>query len=447
MRQGTAGAATSAPGPVVLSLIAVAVTLALLPIGARDLGPSTAGFVSAVVAVVACFDLLSMWLLAGEYRDTGDRRMLAMGIAYLWSLILVAGYALAFPGVVSLDPPLADAPSVAPYLYLGWHVGFPVLLGAAWLPWAALDRNDEPHRRTRTVGAAGLITSIAAVGAILGCVGEIHRLPVIIHGLDTTAMTEITAPIALPLILLSLAVCVRGVRGRSGPERWTQLAIVVCTCDLLLTYVSRYRYSLGWYGGRTLTVIGTATVLVAMLASFRRLKARAEFNAAYDALTGLFNRRSTYEALATMITRALRGRTRLTVVMFDLDHFKDINDTYGHAAGDTVLRAVAESLRSTVREDDVIGRVGGEEFLILLPDTSERDAQVVVERLRSSLRHTATRYCESGVTASFGIAMLAAEHATADALVNRADQAMYRAKAAGRDRIALTSDLTGQPGG
>ncbi len=424
-------------------MVAVLATVALLPICGRILGRTNAGFVVAVIAVVACFDLLSMWLLAGEYRDTGDRRMLAMALAYLWSLILVTGYALAFPGVVSLHPPLAVTASVAPYMYLGWHVGFPLLLGLAWVPWHALDRTDEPRRRTRLMAAATLVTSFVAVGAIVVCVREIRRLPVIIHGLNTTSMTVITAPLAMPLILLSLVVCVRGVRGRSGPERWTQLAIVVCTCDLVLTFTSRYRFSLGWYAGRTLTVIGTATVLVAMLASFRTLKARAEFNAAYDGLTGLQNRRSTYDALTTMIARARRTQTHLTVVMFDLDHFKRVNDTHGHAAGDAVLRAVAESMRATVRDTDIVGRVGGEEFLILLPDATETDAQLVVERLRASLRLTGTQYSESGVTASFGIAMLDSDHGTAEALASRADQAMYRAKVAGRDRIALTSELAG----
>lgn len=101
-------------GPLTLSLVALAVTLVLLPVGPRQLGPTTS-YVPAVLAVVACFDVMSMWLLAGEYADTGDPRMLAMAVAYLWSLTLMAGYALAFPGVISTHPPLAVTPSVAPY--------------------------------------------------------------------------------------------------------------------------------------------------------------------------------------------------------------------------------------------------------------------------------------------------------------------------------------------
>ena len=103
---------------------------------------------------MACFDIMSVWLLAGEYLDTGDRRLLGMALAYLWSLLLMGGYALAFPGVVSQHPPLAVTASVAPYLYLGWHVGFPVLLGAAWGPWDWLDRTEIRRRPARLLSRA-----------------------------------------------------------------------------------------------------------------------------------------------------------------------------------------------------------------------------------------------------------------------------------------------------
>ena len=148
--------------------------------------------------------------------------------------------------------------------------------------------------------------------------------------------------------------CARAVRGRAGPERWSSVAILVCLCDLCLTYSSHYRYSLGWYTGRTLTVTAAAVVLIAMLASFRRLKATAEFNAAYDGLTALANRRSAYDSLAAMIARARRTGTPLSVVLFDLDHFKQINDNHGHAAGDEVLRSVADTMRQAVRDTDLV---------------------------------------------------------------------------------------------
>jgi diguanylate cyclase (GGDEF)-like protein len=426
-----------------VSSMAVLVTLVVLPMGRHHLGPTTS-FVPAVLATVACFDIMSVWLLAGEYLDTGDRRMLGMSLAYLWSLLLMGGYALAFPGVFSTHPPLAVTHSVAPYLYIGWHAGFPALLGAAWSPWPYLSAVEHRARGPQLAAAvAGM--SAAALLTVTGCVLFVRRLPVLIHGLDTSSMAKVTAPVALPLVLASLLVCARAVRGRAGPERWSSVAILVCLCDLCLTYSSRYRYSLGWYTGRTLTVASSAVVLLAMLASFRRLKAAAEFNAAYDGLTALANRRSAYDSLTTTIARARRTGTALSVLMFDLDRFKQINDSHGHAAGDEVLRCVASTVRATVRDGDVAARLGGEEFAVILPDTCLQDARVVAERLRAQLRAHPIPAIGSSVTASFGVAELHPADASAENLLNRADQAMYRAKALGRDRI-IDLPAVAQPG-
>jgi diguanylate cyclase (GGDEF)-like protein len=419
---------------VIVSSIAVLVTLLVLPLGTLQLGGTTS-YVPAVLAAVACFDIMSVWLLAGEYLDSGDRRMLGMSLAYLWSLLVMGGYALAFPGVVSASPPLAVTASVAPYLYIGWHAGFPVLLGAAWAPWSFLERVEHRQRSTVLICAVAAM-SAAALISVAGCVLYARQLPVLIHGLDTSSMAKVTAPVALPLVLASLWMCARAVRGRSGPERWSSVAILVCLCDLCLTYASRYRFSLGWYTGRTLTVLASAVVLLAMLASFRRLKAAAEFNAAYDGLTGLANRRSGYDSLASMIARARRTRTTLSVVMFDLDRFKQINDNHGHAAGDEVLRSVASTLRDTVRDSDICARVGGEEFVVLLPDAGLADARQVAERLRARLRGCQIEAIGSSVTASFGVVELQPADVTAENLLHRADQAMYRAKALGRDQVA-----------
>ena len=416
-----------------VSSIAVLVTLVALPLGSAQLG-STTSFVPAVLATVACFDIMSVWLLAGEYLDTGDRRMLGMTLAYLWSLLLMGGYALAFPGVVSTHPPLAVTASMAPYFYIGWHVGFPALLGAAWSSWSYLDEAEHQPRAPRLAAAVAGV-SAAALLTITGCVLFAERLPVLIRGLDTSGMTKVTAPVALPLVLVSLLVCARAVRGRPGPERWSSVAILVCLCDLCLTYSTRYRYSLGWYTGRTLTVASAGIVLIAMLASFRRLKATAEFNAAYDGLTALANRRSAYDCATAMIARARRTGAQLSVLMFDLDRFKQINDHYGHAAGDEVLRCVASTLRATVRDSDLSARLGGEEFLVLLPDTGLQDARLVAERLRTQLRARTVPAIGSSVTASFGIAELGPADDT-ESLLHRADQAMYRAKALGRDQVA-----------
>lgn len=413
----------------------VLVTAALLPVSMAALGP-TVSFMPALVSVVACFDLMSVYLLVGEHRDQGDRRMLMMAGAYTWSLVVMGGYALAFPGAISVDPPLALSPSVAPYLYIAWHGGFPVLLGAAWLPWPRGLVASTPVARRRTVAAITLVGTVAFGGLVVAFfVAFAHRLPVLIVGLDLSGLTRVTAPVTIPLVLLALIGTIFGTRRRTGPERWSSIAILVCLCDLVLTYYSGIRFSLGWYAGRSLTLLAAGVVLVAMLAQFRKLKMQAEHDAAFDALTGLHNRRVAHVALDQLVARSRRSGSPLGVVALDLDQFKTINDRFGHEAGDAVLAAVGRSLRGCCRAGDVSARVGGEEFLVLLPDTDERGTLVAAEKLRGVIGSLAVPALPWQVTASVGATVLRADDVDAATVLRRADAAMYRAKIHGRDRV------------
>ncbi len=166
-----------------------------------------------------------------------------------------------------------------------------------------------------------------------------------------------------------------------------------------------------------------------------RLHGMVERQALVDGLTGLANRRATSDALHGEAARAERLETPLSVVLADLDGFKEVNDEHGHAVGDAVLRAFAEVLRDTLRESDLAGRWGGEEFLLLLPGADEEGAAQLAERVRIGL---AARRIPSvpglRVTASFGVAEYKGE-ATTEQLVAVADDALYRAKRGGKDRV------------
>lgn len=245
----------------------VLVTVLLLPVGATRLDATTS-FVPALISVVCCFDLLSVYLLVGAYRDRGEVRHLVMALGYAWSLVTMTGYALAFPGAVSLRPPLASSLSTAPYLYLLWHCGFPMIVGLAWAPWPRRLPTLTPLvRRSRTAVLTLVGTVLAGIVAVVGMVLAAPGLPTLIVGLDTSRMTRLTAPVVLPLVAIALVACHRGTRSRSGPERWATVVVLVCLCDLVLTYVSGHRFSLGWYCGRALTLFAAGAVLVAMLAS------------------------------------------------------------------------------------------------------------------------------------------------------------------------------------
>jgi diguanylate cyclase (GGDEF)-like protein len=166
-----------------------------------------------------------------------------------------------------------------------------------------------------------------------------------------------------------------------------------------------------------------------------RLHGMVERQALVDGLTGLANRRAAAAALHAEAAQSERLETPLSIVLADLDGFKDVNDEHGHAVGDEVLRAFADVLRETVRESDVAGRWGGEEFLLLLPGADLDGAAQFAERVRAAL---ATRRIPSApelrVTASFGVAEYAGE-SNSEQLVAAADSALYRAKRGGKDRV------------
>jgi diguanylate cyclase (GGDEF)-like protein len=166
-----------------------------------------------------------------------------------------------------------------------------------------------------------------------------------------------------------------------------------------------------------------------------RLHGLVERQALFDGLTGLANRRAASNALYTEAARAQRLETPLAIVLADLDKFKSVNDVHGHAVGDEVLRVFADVLRQTLRESDVAGRWGGEEFLLLLPGADEEGAAQLADRVRSAF---ADRRIASApglrVTASFGVAEYTGQSST-EQLLAAADEALYRAKRAGKDRV------------
>ncbi|MCW2776666.1 MAG: rpfC 4 [Frankiales bacterium] len=260
--------------PLLAVLVIGALVVVVLPRSSRELGATTS-YVPAVLALVAAADLFSCYLLVREFLGSGDRRLLGMARAYAWSLVAMAGYAGAFPGVVAVVPPFATAPSVAPWLYVLWHVGFPVALALAWSPLPrSLSRPCPAEQRTSAV-AASLVGSVVAAAAVVTVLVRLGpSLPVLIVGIDTSRMTRLTAPVALPLVAAACVLTFFGSRHRTGPERWSVVAVWSCLADLALTYGSHYRYSLGWYCGRTLTVVAAAVVLLAMLHDVGRLQTR-----------------------------------------------------------------------------------------------------------------------------------------------------------------------------
>jgi diguanylate cyclase (GGDEF)-like protein len=182
------------------------------------------------------------------------------------------------------------------------------------------------------------------------------------------------------------------------------------------------------------------TRLVDLQAQLLSAREALREQATRDSLTHLWNRSQILEILTRELSRSHREASPLGIVIVDLDHFKQVNDTYGHPAGDAVLREAARRMQNCVRQYDSLGRYGGEEFLILLPGCTEAESFSQAERLRRQLTQTDIRYNDTAlrVTASFGVtAAIPGEPWTVEGLIRKADEALYVAKKSGRNRVEI----------
>lgn len=272
--------------------------------------------------------------------------------------------------------------------------------------------------------------------------------------------------------------------GQTLAQRWHEtvkddiwLIMVVCA---LAFHLFRYQiamaftisfYSLSaamvasqmWFAGRqgadlapgwqTLQVYGSAAVFLGFIyvMSHYRMQVQqlqTEYAlmkewALFDGLTGIANRRRCEQALREAMARSERYGEPFTICLWDIDHFKQINDAYGHETGDQVLRQMAQVVRSRIRTADTVGRWGGEEFFLLLPHTRLPEAQQLVERLRCDIM-AAIVVGDRPVTASFGLAEYCNDDDPAS-LLARSDEALYTAKATGRNRVCVNPSLASQP--
>jgi two-component system cell cycle response regulator len=156
-----------------------------------------------------------------------------------------------------------------------------------------------------------------------------------------------------------------------------------------------------------------------------------------DPLTHIMNRRAILMRLSEEMARAPRQGLPLSIGTMDIDHFKGVNDEYGHAGGDLVLQTVVDRALKALRPYDALGRIGGEEFLIVMPGVGPRDAEIVLERIRKIVRGNSIEVSGQTLTVTVSIGGAVIQGETMDELLNRADEALYRAKGSGRDRVTM----------
>jgi diguanylate cyclase (GGDEF)-like protein len=184
-----------------------------------------------------------------------------------------------------------------------------------------------------------------------------------------------------------------------------------------------------------------ASIALAHLAVGDRLRHSLRDAAFRDPLTRLYNRRYSFRKIRDELRRYRRYADPFSVMLIDADHFKRINDRFGHRAGDTALKAIANACRKSVRDIDIVGRYGGEEFIILLPHTKAEDAAIVAERIRQAMLDSEVGWQgqKLDITLSLGVAQAGLHGDGFDALITAADQALYAAKNGGRNRTVIAA--------
>jgi diguanylate cyclase (GGDEF)-like protein len=181
-----------------------------------------------------------------------------------------------------------------------------------------------------------------------------------------------------------------------------------------------------------------AGITLRLIVALDQARSRAEQLALTDALTGVRNRRWFMTQAALEFERATRHGRALALVLIDVDHFKRVNDEHGHQTGDRLLVEIAQTCAATLRRTDLLARFGGEEFIVLLPETGQREAVRLAERMRQAVQaglRDPQHPLQVPVTISLGVVAMSAATPTLDALIRATDQALYDAKRAGRDRV------------
>jgi diguanylate cyclase (GGDEF)-like protein len=275
---------------------------------------------------------------------------------------------------------------------------------------------------------------MTVVCAVLGPWGSLAADPTILHG-DALPLVYVVIPVLLcGLLLPPLLTAVLGA---------LQFGILV-----VLLASNAAHSSLNWPSLLVFVFLTSTLIVIASLVSRQDLAqidvqtAQLSQQSVRDPLTGLFNRRYLDATLERELQRTARLHEPLAVIMLDIDHFKHYNDTFGHAAGDAVLRALGAVLSDNLRAEDIACRYGGEEFTLLMPTTARETARQRAEQIRDQASHLQVRHegrSLDPITVSLGVAVAPDHGTTSTSLLQAADGALYHAKVTGRDRVIMAT--------
>jgi diguanylate cyclase (GGDEF)-like protein len=346
-------------------------------------------------------------------------RTWALGFALQAGGALLVGLRTIYPDValIPLGNTLIVAGHIAQFVAVKQFLGEPVQRLPLWLLGAAVffttlfftyANNSFPAR-----------TVIITIGSIIPLVATARAL---FRG----ASRDLVAARYTAILLLGMAGML-GFRGAYTVASGTTLNTLFAGDLFQFAYVSAY------------VILGVLTGLAFVLLVAERLRLELERMATLDPLTGIYNRRTFTDLVERELARAARAGSSVGLVVIDLDHFKTVNDRYGHLAGDAVLRAFVATANGALRKQDLLGRYGGEEFCVVLPGATPAEAVMIAQRLRESVESSPVAIVDRSIhyTISAGVAHSNRAGLDLDSLVRDADEALYRAKRRGRNQVSL----------
>jgi len=434
-----------------IGVLAFAVaSIALSPIAGVELPPSLTLFAVFMTAAIGA-NGMTAFLLFSQFRTTRSPAIAVLSLAYGYAAAMIIPYTLAYPGMFGPTLPLGAGHQSSSWLWVLWHAGFVGLL----LTYVIARRHDEAGKLRDFVRNAYAFTVPFAIISIAVAMWW-RGLPTLhLAGKAVALFTWEVAPATLVLALVTFIMLVRETRLRSMIDLWLAVAIAGTIFDIYLSLMGEGRFTVGWYSARGEVFLAAIAVLAIfvyqidrMYGALARTASHLDEQAHIDGLTGIANRRRFDEYGARVIGTADRRGTPLSALMVDIDFFKAYNDTFGHLAGDDCLRHIAHIIRAQVpRPGDLVARYGGEEFVIVLVDTNAEGAVIVAERIRSAVEAARIPHAASTglpyVTVSIGAGEFRpGEGETHETVVGRADDALYRAKKDGRNRVAAAPEST-----
>lgn len=423
-----------------VSLLGLAITAPF----ARVQLPAAPLFIGLYQSTLAVCDLITMVLLLGQFTMLHLRGLLVLANGYLFTASIAILHGLTFPGLFATDGLLGAGPQTTAWLYMAWHAGFPLAVIFYSLS-SPSNRMPVPPRRAMLWAALATLLMVALLAVLTTRFHSV--LPAVMTGNRYT-----NSYLAVVATVWALSAGAFVVLWRKKPRTvldvWLLVVLFAWNVDIALSAaINGGRFDLGFYAGRIYGLVASSLVLVVLLLETTALyavlaltNARLRDLANRDGLTGMFNRRYFDERLDTEMMRARRERHALSLLLIDVDHFKQYNDRYGHLQGDECLRTVAASIEAAVRRPaDFAARYGGEEFAVLLPNTGRAGAVEVAELIREQLRLAAVPHqgsAASCVTVSIGVGTIkVGEEASGEQLIAVSDQALYRAKDTGRNAV------------